>query len=110
MLAAGPDRARWVGDRIGARRSTGSWKYAWIQFYEALGRKKTMERLQSCRDAYPERPSSAYKLWLCGYDGCKPVFDDVKIFLCYNVYLTFGEKTSKAFFFFCIKKAKNLCL
>ncbi|KAI5564097.1 hypothetical protein BDE02_14G036900 [Populus trichocarpa] len=30
-----------------------------FQFYEALGRKKTMERLQSCRDAYPERPSSA---------------------------------------------------
>ena len=26
---AGPDRAQWVGDRTGARRSTGSWKYAW---------------------------------------------------------------------------------
>ncbi|KAL9385777.1 hypothetical protein Peur_022787 [Populus x canadensis] len=25
----GPDRAQWVGDRIGARRSTGSWKNVW---------------------------------------------------------------------------------
>jgi len=25
----GPDRAQWVGDRIGARRRTGSWKNVW---------------------------------------------------------------------------------